>query len=53
MVILILLFIIILFNVIIRFPKFCLSFQSAKNVLLDTDVMWRSRTKSFMSVIVV
>ena len=35
----------------IRFPKFCLSFQSAKNRLLDRDVLWRSRTRSFMLII--
>ena len=37
----------------IRFPKFCWSFQSAQNVLLHEDILWRSRTRSFMLINVV
>ena len=37
----------------IRFPKCCLSFQSAKNASLDRDVLWRNRTRSFMLINVV
>ena len=32
----------------IRFPKFCLSFQSAENVSVGRDLLWRSRAMSFM-----
>ena len=40
--------VIVIFLFIIRFPKFCLKFQSAENVSLVRDVLWRSRTRKFM-----